>query len=289
MAVEVETPDGRRLRVEVAGDCRRVIVVHTGTPNAGVLWDRWVDDAAARGLSLVAYDRPGYGDSTPQPGRTVADCAADVRTIAAALGFERCATWGFSGGGPHALACAAVLGGDLVTAAASIVGPAPFDAPGFDYYEGDSGEAREDHELFLADRAAWYREAEEARQQLLALSPDELVSAWSERCTPADAAALHEARDWIYKAVQTGLAPGVEGWTDDDIAMHSSNGCDLTKISIPVKIFHGHDDHSVPMNHGRWLAANIPGAESDFGRTDGHFTVIARRIGDVHTWLAESL
>jgi pimeloyl-ACP methyl ester carboxylesterase len=91
----------------VAGDGDRVVVVHVGSPNAGVLYDYWVEDAAGRGLTLVTYDRPGYGGSTRQPGRTVADCAADVRSISEALGFERCAVWGYSGGGPHALACGA--------------------------------------------------------------------------------------------------------------------------------------------------------------------------------------
>src|SRR5690242_10383965 len=147
----VETPDGRCLRIEVAGDLHRVVVVQVGSPNAGVLFERWVEDAAARGLSLVAYDRPGYGGSSPQPGRSVADCAADVRTISEALGFERCVVWGFSGGGPHALACAALLD-ELVAAVATIGSPAPM---GFDYFANRSEEARRDYELFLSDHAAW--------------------------------------------------------------------------------------------------------------------------------------
>src|SRR6478672_3156364 len=129
------TADGRRLRVELAGDCSRVIVVHVGSPNAGVLYDRWVEDAAIRGLTLVAYDRPGYGESSARSGRNVADCAVDVRAISEAVGFERCVVWGFSGGGPHALACAALLD-DLVVAAATIGSPAPADASGLDYFAG---------------------------------------------------------------------------------------------------------------------------------------------------------
>jgi len=85
----VESEDGRRLRVEVAGDGDRVVLAQTGTPNAGVLFEPWVRDAAARRLRLVTYDRPGYGGSSAQPGRTVADCVTDVRAIADALGFSR--------------------------------------------------------------------------------------------------------------------------------------------------------------------------------------------------------
>jgi pimeloyl-ACP methyl ester carboxylesterase len=79
-----------------------------GTPNSRLLYGPNVADAAARGLRLISYDRPGYGGSDPQPGRTVADCASDVRAICAALDVQQLATWGVSGGGPHVLACAAL-------------------------------------------------------------------------------------------------------------------------------------------------------------------------------------
>ena len=107
----VRTPDGRMLAVQESGDpAGRPVLVHMGTPGPRGLYGPHVRDAAARGLRLISYDRPGYGGSSPQPGRTVADCAADVRTICAELGIDRLATWGISGGGPHVLACAALSG-----------------------------------------------------------------------------------------------------------------------------------------------------------------------------------
>ena len=121
----VRAPDGRTLAIEEAGDPGgRPVLVHNGTPNSRHLYGPAAADAAARGLRLIGYDRPGYGGSTPQPGRTVADCAADVRAICAGLGIDRLAMWGVSGGGPHVLACAALLP-DLVTAAASLASLAP--------------------------------------------------------------------------------------------------------------------------------------------------------------------
>jgi pimeloyl-ACP methyl ester carboxylesterase len=283
----VSTRDGRRLRVELAGDGRRVVVAHVGSPNAGVLYDRWVDDAAARGLTLVTYDRPGYGESSPQPGRTIADCAADVRTISEAVGFEQCAVWGFSGGGPHALACAALLD-DLVTAAATIGSPAPL---GFDYLASRSDEARKDYELFLSDRAAWEREGREQRQQLLAMSFDDFAEQWSAGKSPGDREALHgEFGAWLYRAVQAGLAPGDEGWADDDIAIFRSPwGFDPASISIPVTVWHGLDDQFAPIEHGRWLADNIPSAHAELRGGDGHLNVAANCIGEVHAWLARYL
>jgi pimeloyl-ACP methyl ester carboxylesterase len=287
---QLETRDGRRLRIEVAGDGRRVVVVHVGSPNAGVLHDRWVHDAATRGLTLVAYDRPGYGESSPQPRRSVADCAADVRAISEALGFERCGVWGFSGGGPHALACAALLD-DLVAAAATIGSPAPFDAPGLDYLALMTDDARRDRELFLSDRAEWEREGREQREQVLAWSFEEFAEQWSTGKSPGDRAMLHgEFGAWLHRAVGAALAPGDDGWTDDDIAIfRSSWAFDPASVSIPVKVWHGLDDQFVPIDHGRWLAVNIPGAEAELRDHDGHFAVAAQRIGDVHDWLAKRL
>src|SRR5215472_5933913 len=106
----VHTPDGRTLAVEDVGDpAGSPVLVHAGTPNSRHLYPPNVADAAARGLRLISYDRPGYGGSTPCPGRTVADCAGDVRAVCASLGIDRLVTWGISGGGPYALGCAALL------------------------------------------------------------------------------------------------------------------------------------------------------------------------------------
>jgi pimeloyl-ACP methyl ester carboxylesterase len=122
----VHTRDGRTLAVEDCGDpAGRPVLVHMGTPNSRHLYRPNVRDAAERGLRLIGYDRPGYGESSPHPGRTVADCANDVRTICAELGIDRLATWGISGGGPHVLACAALLP-DLVTVVASLASPAEY-------------------------------------------------------------------------------------------------------------------------------------------------------------------
>jgi pimeloyl-ACP methyl ester carboxylesterase len=284
----VETADGRRLRAEVAGDGRRVVLSQVGTPNAGVLYRDWVQDAAGRGLTLITYDRPGYRGSSGQPGRTVADCAADVRRLSEVLGFERCVVWGFSGGGPHALACGALLDG-LVAAVATIGSPAPFDAPGLDFLAGMSDEDREDYELFLSDRGEWEREAEQQRQELLAMGAGELAEQWSTGQSAADGAALRGAIGvWLHRAAHGALASGVDGWTDDDIALsHSPWGFDPASISIPVRVWHGREDRVVPFVHGRWLADAIPGAQAEMRDHDGHFTVVAERIGEVHQWLAQ--
>ena len=145
------------------------MLVHNGTPNSRHLYGPAVADAAARGLRLIGYDRPGYGGSTPQPGRTVADCAADVRAICAELGLDRLAMWGISGGGPHLLACAALLPG-LVTAAASLASLAPSDVGGLDWFDGMGQENVDDFKLQQSDKVVARAKLEAEREETIAAS-----------------------------------------------------------------------------------------------------------------------
>ena len=184
------TPDGRTLAIEEAGDLGgRPVLVHNGTPNSRHLYGPAAADAAARGLRLIGYDRPGYGGSTPQPGRTVADCAADARAICAELGIDRLAMWGFSGGGPHLLACAALLP-DLVTAAASLASLAPAGAEGLDWFDGMGQENADDFRLLTSDPQAARDKLEKDREETLAASAADLSELLKTLLTPTDAAAL---------------------------------------------------------------------------------------------------
>ena len=167
---------------------------------------------------------PATAGPSAQPGRTVADCVTDVRAIAEALGFARCAVWGFSGGGPHALACGA-LADDLVAAVATIGSPAPPDAPGLDYFAGMPDDARQDHALFTTDRAEWERVSAQQCEAALARSHTEFVDAWSAGKAPVDHAALRgDFGTWLDRAVRTGIAPVIDGALDDNIAIFYAPG-----------------------------------------------------------------
>src|SRR5260221_10564616 len=132
----IGTPDGRMLAVDEGGDASGVpVLVHYGTPGSRLLYEPHVRDAEERGIRLFSYDRPGYGGSSRDAGRTIASCAADVTAICDALGIDRFCVWGISGGGPHALATAALIP-DRVAAAAALAPVAPFDAEGLDFYDG---------------------------------------------------------------------------------------------------------------------------------------------------------
>jgi pimeloyl-ACP methyl ester carboxylesterase len=286
----VRTPDGRTLAVEEAGDpSGRPVLVHNGTPNTRHLFGPHAADAAARGLRLIGYDRPGYGGSTPQPGRTVADCAADVRAICTGLGIGRLAMWGVSGGGPHVLACAALLP-DLVTAVASLASPAPVGAEGLDWFEGMGQGNADDIKLQLSDKAAARAKLETEREETLAATADGLAEMLKTLLTPVDAATLTgEFAAYLVYTGREGLAPGSQGWWDDGEALGGPWGFELSAIRVPVLLMHGRHDQFVPFGHGQWLAARIPGVEARLLDEDGHLTLETNRIGEVHAWLAERI
>jgi pimeloyl-ACP methyl ester carboxylesterase len=279
----VPTPDGRTLAVEDAGDLGgRPVMVHGGTPGGRRLYGRTVADATARGLRLISYDRPGYGDSTPQPGRSMADCAADARVICEALGIDRLAMWGLSGGGPHLLACAALLP-DLVTAAASLCSPAPYDAEGLDWMAGFSQDAVDEVQLMFADETAARALFEKGREDMLAASPAELAQEMKAHAPHADLAFLTDEAITMQQA----CVPGIEGSWDDCWAQLTPWGFELAQISVPVLLLHGGQDRAVPFSHGQWLAAHIPGVEAWLFDHEGHGTLRENHIGEVHAWLAD--
>jgi len=262
------------------------VLVHMGTPNSRHIYGPNAADAAAKGLRLICYDRPGYGGSTAQPGRTHADCAADVAAICAALGIDRVATWGISGGGAHALASAALLP-DLVVASASLAGLAPYGADGLDFFDGMGDDNIDDFKLLMDDKAAFRAKLEQDRQEYLAVTADDLTQALKTLLTPVDAATLTgELAEYLAFSGHEGLAPGSDGWWEDAEAQAGPWGFDIADISVPVMVMHGRHDKFVPVRHGEWLAAHVPGVDARILDNDGHLTLLEHRIPEVHAWLS---
>lgn len=281
-------PGGRTLHAVEDGDPDGMpVVVQPGTPGgAEPLYAPWVDDARSRGIRLIAYDRPGYGPSTPRPGRAVADAAADVAALADALGVDRFATWGVSGGGPHALACAALLPG-RVTAAAALGSPAPYDAAGLDWFAGQAEDNVAEHRTAAAGAERLRRLLGPARSGMLAARPEQMRDGLGALLHPLDAELVEgAAAAYLLGSSQHGLAPGLDGWVDDDRAFVTPWGFDPASIRVPVLLMHGEHDGFIPVAHGRWLAARIPGVEARISGQDAHLTLSLRRIPEVHEWLS---
>ena len=286
----VQTPDGRTLLVQEAGDPGGVpVLFHNGTPCSRLLDPRDAELADRVGVRLLCYDRPGYGGSSRHEGRSVGDCAQDVRAIAAALEIEQMAVYGISGGGPHAIACAALLE-DLVPAVGVLASTAPWDAEGLDYLAGTGELNVEDVELFFSDRAAARAKCEAERIEFLEADIDAVVEAMRTLLSPVDAAALTgPLADYLVAAMKLGLEPSADGWWDDGVAYLSDWGFDLTSIRTPVLLLHGRHDRFVPLSHGQWLAAHIPGCDARLTEDDGHLTLLPNHLHEVLAWLLARL
>lgn len=284
----VRTVDGRTLVVREGGDPDGVpVLAHNGTPGSSVLYEAHLADAERKGLRLFSYDRPGYGGSTRAKGRSIADCAGDVATVCDALGVGRFCVWGISGGGPHALATAALLP-DRVAAAAVLASTAPFEAEGLDFYEGMGEQNIEEFGSIFEGEEAHRAVAERDRAELLGVSPEQLVEAVKTLLGPADVEVLNgRLAAHVLETISAGIEASVDGWLDDDVAFVNPWGFDFDTIVAPVLHWHGEQDRFVPFAHGVWLSRRIPRVESHLSPDDGHLTLTARRIPEVHAWLLD--
>jgi pimeloyl-ACP methyl ester carboxylesterase len=260
---DVRLPDGRVVRAhdggDQGGDTRPAIVWHHGSPQTGAILPPLLDAAAARGIRMVSYGRPSYGGSTPRPGRSVGSAAEDVAAVADELGLDRFAVMGASGGGPHALACAALLP-DRVTGVVSLAGLAPFDAAGLDWFAGMASDAA----LGAAMRGRAARELHEVTAEF---DPASFVE--------RDYDAL--AGPWASLGDDVGLASadGTDGIIDDDVAFVNPWGFDAADVRAPVLLVHGGRDRVVPPTHSAWLAAHCPRAELWERPEDGHVSILS--------------
>jgi pimeloyl-ACP methyl ester carboxylesterase len=244
-----------------------------GSPNVGSPPEPLFAAAEANGLRWVSYDRPGYGGSSPHDGRTVASAAADVAAIADALGIGRFAVLGHSGGGPHALACAALLP-ERVIAAVSGAAPAPFDADGLDWFEGWSPGIAAEHRAAAGGRAALEAHWAEAE-------PEHMNAFFTED----DMTALIGSWSWVASVAEQAMKQGQEGYCEDTLASVQPWGFRLDAIRAPVLIMHGAKDKMVPCGHGEWLAAHCPAAELRIVPDAGHITVLDS-VPEALAWLA---
>jgi pimeloyl-ACP methyl ester carboxylesterase len=282
----IKAPDGRTLAVAEWGDPNGIglFALH-GTPGGRIGY--WMDPGiyARYGLRRLTVDRPGYGESTRHAGRSIADFVPDIETIADQLGIDRFAVTGGSGGGPHALAVAALLP-DRVLRCLADVSIAPYGAEGLDFLAGmNEGNVIEFGAALAGEaslRSLLIRERSTTLQRLADNRTDFLGDDYTMSEPDQQQMAKHLTR--IKHHFVSCLAPGVDGWVDDDLAFTRPWGFDVADIRVPVLLSYGRADNLVPSAHGDWLAAHIPGAALDV--TDvGHLGDDAQVEGQM-AWLA---
>jgi pimeloyl-ACP methyl ester carboxylesterase len=266
--------DGRELDLYDAGGTGEVVLYHHGTPGSVLPYQAMVDAAAGAGLRLVTWSRPGYGASSRRPGRSVADVADDARQVLDHLGVRECVTAGWSGGGPHALATAALLG-DRVTGVLTMASVAPYGGEGLDFLAGMGEGNVVEFGAALDGEDALRPLLEQEAVGLRDTDGPGIVEALGSVLPDIDRALLSDdLGDWLAANCREALRPGIDGWLDDDLAFTQPWGFELSALRVPVYVWQGEVDLMVPFDHGRWLAEALPAATGHLELGEGHLSVV---------------
>jgi pimeloyl-ACP methyl ester carboxylesterase len=286
LAEQLVLADGRRLDLRVSGPKDGLaFVFHHGTPGAATPSRALERAAHTRGLRLVTTSRPGYGRSDRRAGRTIADVVPDTAAVLGHLGAERCVVGGWSGGGPHTLACAARL--EQAVAALVVAGVGPYDASGLEFMDGMGEDNVVEFSAATKGEDALRPLLEDWARSLRLISPNEIVGSLDSLLPEVDRAVLTgEYAEDIATGFHEALAVTVDGWLDDDLAFTRPWGFDLGEVAVPTSVWQGTEDLMVPIAHGRWLADRIPGVTAHLEPGEGHLSIA---LGHLERMLDELL
>jgi len=276
------TADGRIINIWLSGaNDGNTLVFHRGTPDPPAPWPEFEQTAMDLGLSVVSYARPGYSGSTRHTGRDVAAAAADTVAVLDSLEIGEFIALGHSGGGPHALACGALLPGRCL-AVVTVASVAPHPADGLDWLDGMAEEnvvefghavdGEDSYRSFLQNEIALYAD----------VSADDVVAALGGLVSEFDKKVLTgEMAERSAQNLRRVARDGLEGWLDDGLAFVAPWGFELDEITTPTSIWQGRHDKMVPFSHGQWLAAMMPQATAHLLEDEGHLTLLANRLRDI--------
>lgn len=272
----------RTLDILVAGKpSGETILLHHGTPSDATCWSDWDGIAEERGVRIVSISRPGYATSTRVPGRDIASCAADAEAVLNELDVDAFRTIGWSGGGPHALACAALLG-DRCLSAATLAGVAPFGLDDLDFLDGMGPENISEFTTALEGEDALRRWMHENAESFRTVTRDDIVEAFGGLVPNVDKKALAEGyADHMATETRRALQHGFDGWIDDDIAFTKAWGFDVSSLNLPVTVWQGDLDLMVPRQHGGWLAEHIPSSNLRSPAGHGHISLVTQHRAEI--------
>lgn len=287
--VLVTCPDGRVLEVATLGDpSGHTVVFHHGTPGSYLMLTAFAPLLEQENFFFVTSSRAGYGRSTRLEGRTIASVVDDVTTALDYLERDSYAVVGWSGGGPHALACAAM---DVPRCLSAVSIAGVVDAfVDFDWTDGMGPENVEEFELAKEGGPEYEAHMAEEGERFAGANADNLIELFGGLLSDADKAVLDDehARGEYAKAFAHGLSSGWRGFYDDDRAFLAPWGFDPTTISVPVAIWYGDQDLMVPPSHGEWLVSHLPTATSLHLPDEGHFSIFVRHPDELASTLARA-
>ena len=274
--------DGRDLEVATVGDPGgRTVFYHHGTPGSSTLIPYFASVATRHGLFVVSLSRPGYGYSTRLAGRQIASVVPDVRVVLDALGRDEYVAVGWSGGGPHALACAS-LDAPRCRAAWSLAGVVPMDVD-FDWTAGMGQENIDEFAVAKEGGDAYEAQMESAAEQFGTADADNIVELFGGLLSDVDQAALgdQQVRVLLADATRHAFARGWHGFFDDDRSFFAPWGFEPSRINVPVSVWYGDADLMVPASHGAWLADNVPTATVTHYPDDGHISLVVDHLDEL--------
>ena len=278
----LELPDRRLVDVLLAGHAGGVpLVLHHGTPGDATIFADWHEPCSARGIRLICASRPGYATSTRVAGRSVAQVAANVAAVLDQLGYDRFVTAGWSGGGPHALACAALLP-DRCIAVATLAGVGPFGVDDLDFLADMGEENIAEFGAAVNGEAALRGWMGENAEPMRSVTGEMLAASFGSLAPPVDQEALTGGyATMLAAAFRRALEAGFDGWIDDDLAFIQPWSFDVHAIRAPVTAWQGDLDRMVPLAHGQWLAQHVPHAQSRLVPEHGHISLVTRYRDEV--------
>jgi pimeloyl-ACP methyl ester carboxylesterase len=277
-------PDGRSLDLRVDGPDEGPVLVYVhGTPSSGLVPDDLGRAALGRGLRLVSWSRPGYSTSSRQADRTVASFAADAEAVLDHLGIDRAWAAGWSGGGPHALALAALLP-HRFHAVATLAGVAPYaESQGsLDWLAGMGQDNLDEFGASLDGEEPLRDHLDPLVEGLSSVRPRDIVASMSSLLPEVDRRHIEgDFGEFLAQSLHDALSVSDDGWVDDDLAFVEPWGFDLDAVSVPVTVWQGSADLMVPFAHGEWLAAHVPGARARLLDGDGHLSIVVGRADEI--------
>lgn len=284
-----ETADGRIIEYFQSGpDSALPLVCHHGTPFSALGYASWTDAAAAAGMRVIAYSRPGYGVSDRLPGRNVAQAASDTAALLDYLDADTFVTAGWSGGGPHALACAALLTGRC-KGVATLGGVGAWGQSDLDFLADMGPENIDEFGAALTGEEALADYLEKNYADYYQVTGDQVAAALGGLVSQPDKDVLTSTfAEGFAAASRWALHSGFGGWIDDDLAFTRDWGFGLDAIRVPVTVWQGQQDKMVPTAHGNWLARHIPGARAEFDPGQGHLSLVTAHLETILRDLAAS-
>lgn len=277
MKDHIQRPNHRKLSFEDAGprDGKPIFYFH-GVPSASTEWRMWGDENLLDkvGVRLIAIDRPGAGDSTFQPERRISDWPAEVLALADQLSIERFSVLGYSGGGPYAAACAALIP-ERLHAVGLVSSVTSFDHP--ELLQGvNPGNVRF---LRLSIEKPWLFRLLYWQIGLLGrFAPQKFLENALATFDSADREVFN--RPEVHQVLfSVSGSPHGQQW--DTSLILSPWDFRLEEIRFPVSLWHGGQDHNASPAMGRYLEKTIPNCRMNFLPDDGHISLIVRHAARI--------